>query len=145
MADEMIDEKETVMPEIYTNAAMAALFPKIHVFYRAPDNEIISPNKLKRMKLKYFKSGVAQVRPRLVVKRGSGVTLLEAKTMLYLQEHFSVSVTTVYAVCAHGHHAHWSGDREYDIYIFMEEVSGQDLDTCLFTLQVRRCLKLWIS
>lgn len=70
---------------------MAALFPKLHVFYRATDHEIISPNKLKRMKLKYFKSGVVQVRLGLVVKRGPGVTLLEAKTMLYLSCTFELS------------------------------------------------------
>ncbi|OCK78719.1 phosphotransferase enzyme family protein [Lepidopterella palustris CBS 459.81] len=119
------------MPELYNSMPTS---PRINVFYVAPGLEIISPEQVESSKLELIATGagtqLARISPSMLVKYGSHVSLIEAKTMLFVAEQTSLPIPQLYAAYAYG-----PLDRDvddfgsvYDTYIFMEFIEGEDLE-----------------
>lgn len=114
------------MPELYNPMPSS---PQINVLYLAPGQEIISPEQFEASNPEKVATGVAKISPTMVVKYGTHVSLIEAKNMLYVAEHTSIPVPTLYAAYAYGPLDRDVGDygSVYDTYLFMEFVEGENL------------------
>ncbi|KAF1846479.1 phosphotransferase enzyme family protein [Cucurbitaria berberidis CBS 394.84] len=119
------------MPELYDSMPTS---PKINVLYLAPGQEIISPEQFEASNPEALDTvagaQIAKISPSMLVKYGTHVSLIEAKTMLYVAERTSIPVPKLYAAYAYG-----PLDRDvsdfgsvYDTYIFMEFIEGEDLE-----------------
>lgn len=88
----------------------------------------------------------------MLVKYGTHVSLIEAKTMSFVAERTQIPIPKLYAAYAYGPLDRDVGDygSVYDTYIFMEFIEGEDLekswDKCSSTekLQISADLKRYM-
>jgi len=121
-------------PLTSTDGLDTQLDPKIRLIYLAPGQTIIEPETVKNCSETVGdgddgSSVLAKISPTMVVKFGSTVNPIEAKTMLFLAENTTIPVPKIHSVYIHGPVATTLGvELPYDVYIFMEFIAGETLE-----------------
>ncbi|KAI4648507.1 uncharacterized protein J4E79_010129 [Alternaria viburni] len=114
------------MPELFSSMPSS---PQIHVQYLAPGHELITPEQFHASNPENLGVNLAKTSPKIAVKWGHHVSLIEAKNMLYVAENTSIPVPRLYAAYAYGPIDRSLDDHAtfYDVYIFVEFIEGEDL------------------
>ncbi|KAL3420399.1 hypothetical protein PVAG01_08898 [Phlyctema vagabunda] len=113
---------------------------KINVLYLAPGHEIIRPAQIPAEETKTVGiqggASISKLSPSMLVKWGTHVSLIEAKTMLFVAKETSIPIPTLYAAYTYGPLDRDVDDfgSQYDTYLFMASVEGETLERCWPTL-----------
>lgn len=111
--------------------------PQIDVVLSTPDFSILDPDAVKdaandeNIIFNWGGVKIVKLSPDMVVKYGSHVTVVEAKSMAFVSEKTTVPVPKVFACYSYGPIQRDVDDYGslFDTYIFMSYVEGQTLDT----------------
>lgn len=137
------DFQKAAMPHLFTPMALSAKTPSIHILYLDPTHQLIRPEEVQKVKNSLPTTGkvnsydgkldVIRLTSTTVVKFGPQASLIEAKNMRFVRDNTSIPVPKLYAAYAYGP-LDRAKSTEYDVYIFMENIEGENLESCWDTL-----------